>query len=395
MTINDVSGQALSPLHGVFASVVAQSRDAILIAVVPPAAPFLPQIAYANPAFPTLMGFAPAEIIGSTLACVCGPETEPTVLAKIADAAENGHPFLTEMCQYRKDGTPVWVELRMFPVPESDTGQAQVALVQRDLTTERQLQRAHDVATAEWTRSNRALQEFASVASHDLQEPLRKIVAFGTYLGEATADTLNEEARDYLDSILHAAGRMQTLINDLLMFSRITARVQPFAPVDLAETVRNVVADLDAQLTRTEGHVIVGELATIDADPRQIGMLFQNLISNALKFARPGIPPEVTITGQIIAPPPNIGIRGESRQWYAVQIADNGIGFDSKYAEKIFAVFHRLHRRSEYEGTGIGLAICREVAANHGGTVTARGTPGTGATFTFMTPMYTHVGGHR
>lgn len=393
MTINGVAGVDLILPHGMFTSVVEQARNAILFAVIPPAAPFLPRIVYANAAFHAMTGYTPAEVIGDTLACVCGSDTDQTVLEQIAYAAENRQSFFGDMRQYRKDGTPVWVELHMFPVSDADGMQEYVTFVQHEITAQRALLEAHEAATAELTRSNRALQEFASVASHDLQEPLRKIMTFGAYLGEATENTLDAEARDYLDRMLHAAGRMRILINDLLAFSRVTARVQPFVPVDLAQTVHDVVTDLEAQLIETHGRVIVGELVTLDADPRQMGMVFQNLISNALKFARPGIPPEVTISGQIVAPPHRAATRGEGRRWYAVQVTDNGIGFDPKYAEKIFAVFHRLHRRSEYEGTGIGLAICREIAANHGGMVTAMAVPGAGASFTLTLPMHAHKGG--
>jgi signal transduction histidine kinase len=239
------------------------------------------------------------------------------------------------------------------------------------------------VQRAELQRSNRELQDFASVASHDLQEPLRKVQAFGDRLKARYGDSLPPEGQDYLARMQDAAGRMSTLINDLLTFSRVTTRAQPFTSVALEDVVHTVVGDLDARLTDTGGIVQVGPLPVIQADPTQMRQLFQNLIANGLKFHQPDVPPRVEVTAQTLP--------GDSQAdwgpWVQVTVADNGIGFDEKYLDRIFTIFQRLHGRGEYEGTGIGLAVCRKIVERHGGTITARSSPGEGATFIVELPL--------
>jgi PAS domain S-box-containing protein len=235
--------------------------------------------------------------------------------------------------------------------------------------------------TGQLERSNRELQDFAYVASHDLQEPLRKIVVFGERLKEKCGAQLDAEARDYLERMQKAASRMQTLINDLLTFSRVTTKARPFAPVDLAELSREVVNDLEGRLEQVGGRVELGALPTIDAEPLQMRQLLQNLIGNALKFRRPEEPPVVKVEGQILD-----GADGVARKLCRLTVSDNGIGFDEKYLDRIFNVFQRLHSRSEYEGTGMGLAIARKIALFHRGDVTAKSQPGHGATFIVTLP---------
>jgi light-regulated signal transduction histidine kinase (bacteriophytochrome) len=235
-------------------------------------------------------------------------------------------------------------------------------------------------------QSNRELQDFASVASHDLQEPLRKIQAFGDRLRKRFGEQLGADGQDYLDRMHSAASRMATLINDLLTFSRVTTRAQPFAPVELSEIVNEVLSDLETRIESTGGRVDVQRpLPTIHADPTQMRQLFQNLIANALKFAKPEVPPVVTVAATIR--PPENGSGGETCE---IVVADNGIGFDEKYLDRIFNVFQRLHGRNEYEGTGIGLAVVRKIAERHGGTVTARSGEGQGAIFIVTLPV-THT----
>jgi two-component system sensor kinase FixL len=237
-------------------------------------------------------------------------------------------------------------------------------------------------------RTNKELQEFAYVASHDLQEPLRKIQAFGDRLRTKYAAALPEQAGDYLRRMQNAAARMQTLINDLLSFSRVTTRAQPFVPVDLAAIARDVVSDLEGRLEETHGRVALAALPTIEADPTQMRQLLQNLLSNALKFHRPDVAPSVHVSARLL--------NGDSRSPPAqpagesvceLSVADNGIGFDEKYLDRIFTIFQRLHGRAQYEGTGLGLAICRKIVQRHRGQITAHSTPGQGATFVVTLPV--------
>jgi PAS domain S-box-containing protein len=236
--------------------------------------------------------------------------------------------------------------------------------------------------TVQLERSNRELQDFAYVASHDLQEPLRKIVVFGERLKEKNSEALGPEALDYLDRMQKAAARMQILINDLLTFSRVTTKAHPFAPVNLAEIAGEVVNDLEGRIELVKGRVELGTLPVIDAESLQMRQLLQNLIGNALKFRRPEEPPVVKVEAQIISAPDTT-----EKKLCRLTVSDNCIGFDEKYLDRIFNVFQRLHTRNEYEGTGMGLAIVRKIALYHGGDITAKSKPGQGSTFILTLPV--------
>jgi PAS domain S-box-containing protein len=238
------------------------------------------------------------------------------------------------------------------------------------------------MAKLEW--SNRELQDFAFVASHDLQEPLRKIQAFGDQLKSKHTETLGEEGRDYLERMQNAASRMQTLIQALLNYSRVTTKAEPFIPVDLKNVVQEVLIDLEMSIRGTGGDVEVGDLTSLEADPNQMRQLFQNLIGNALKFHREK--PAVKVYG-LPLDQAELKERSSGGGRYQIFVEDNGIGFDEKYLDRIFVPFQRLHGRGIYEGTGMGLAICRKIVERHGGTITAKSTPGKGSTFIVTLPM--------
>lgn len=234
-------------------------------------------------------------------------------------------------------------------------------------------------AEVELQRSNQELQDFAYAASHDLQEPLRKIQAFGDILENEYGDRLGDGA-EYLSRMHAAATRMSKLIEDLLSFSRVTTKQPEPSKIDLNDILDDVLSDLENLIKRSEGKVTVGELPTVLADPTHMRQLFQNLIANALKFHREGVNPEVEVS---------CAISKQNDKMYEIVVSDNGIGFDKKYAERIFGVFQRLHGRDSYEGTGIGLAICRKIVTRYGGTITAEGRPGKGTTFTINLPIAT------
>ncbi len=236
-------------------------------------------------------------------------------------------------------------------------------------------------------RSNKELQDFASVASHDLQEPLRKIQAFSDRLRSRCAQGLDDQGRDYLDRIQNAAGRMHTLINDLLTYARVATKAQPFVTTDLVSITREVVSDLEARIEQVNGRVEVGELPSVEADPLQVRQLMQNLIGNSLKYHRPDVPPVVSIYSHHLTEGPSRTQSAPSGPYCQILVEDNGIGFEEIYADKIFTIFQRLHGRTEYEGTGVGLAVCRKIVERHGGTITARSTPGKGSTFMVTLPV--------
>ncbi len=224
----------------------------------------------------------------------------------------------------------------------------------------------------ELARSNADLDQFASIASHDLQEPLRKVRTFTDRLTVMESDRISEKGREYLERANAAAARMQTLIEDLLKFSRVATQGRRFAPVDLERVAHEVVGDLEAQVADSGAVVRIGSLPTISADEPQMRQLLQNLLSNAVKFRRDDVVPEIDISARV------------ENGTVTIVVTDNGIGFDPQYSRRIFRVFERLHGAGAYPGTGIGLALCRKIAERHGGTVVADSVPGIGSTFTVM-----------
>ena len=228
--------------------------------------------------------------------------------------------------------------------------------------------------------SNQELQDFAYVASHDLQEPLRKVQVFGDRLNHTCQDRLSEKGQDYLARMLNAAVRAQALVNDLLSFSRVTTQAKPFTPTDLSQVMTGVLLDLEVRIEQTGATVDVDPLPTIDADSTQMQQVFQNLLSNALKFHKPGVAPQIQVRVQ------RYPMGG--KEVCELRVIDNGIGFDVKYCDRIFQPFQRLHGRKAYEGSGIGLAICRKVIRRHGGMLQADSQPGEGATFIATLPVH-------
>lgn len=256
------------------------------------------------------------------------------------------------------------------------------------LTRARQVEQEVDQRTAELRemtgalrRSNQSLEEFAYIASHDLQEPLRKVRGFSEMLMADAGDQLAEQHRDYLERMQNAVTRMQDLISGLLAYSRVTTQSQEPQVVDLTQIVHQVVADLELRIRETNGNVTVADLPEIEADPVQMRQLFQNLISNGLKFHRPDVPPRVEVRGEMLR-------SGRCR----IEVTDNGIGLPSDEVDRIFKPYQRLHRRDAYDGTGMGLPVCKKIVERHGGTITARGEPNHGATFTVILPCHQTLG---
>lgn len=261
-----------------------------------------------------------------------------------------------------------------------------IALAQAELLEQETHQRL------ELARSNSELQQFASIASHDLQEPLRKIQTFGNRLKNKYAEALTEQGLDYLERMQNAAERMQILIDDLLSLSRVTTKAQPFVTVNLNQITQEVLSDLEVRIQQCNNCVTVSELPTIDADPVQMRQLLQNLISNALKFHHGEKPQAIKVYSHNLESEANTTGGSSTLEWFQLIVEDNGIGFDEKYLDRIFNVFQRLHTRSEYEGTGMGLAICRKIAERHGGSITGKSTLGQGAKFIVKLPKQQRKG---
>ncbi|WP_242920119.1 sensor histidine kinase [Pontibacter liquoris] len=232
---------------------------------------------------------------------------------------------------------------------------------------------------AELERSNRELQDFAYVSSHDLQEPLRKIQAFGDRLMTKEYDNLSDQGKDYVERMLNAASRMQNLINDLLGFSRVTAKSKPFEKVSLDAILSEVISDLEVSIEKTNAEIIRSPLPDIEAEPTQIRQLFQNLLSNAIKFRKPDESPIINVYAKSLQRRAHLTAT-PGDELVEIYVEDNGIGFDEKYLDRIFNIFQRLEGQ-KYEGSGIGLAVCRKIAIRHGGDITASSQLGVGTRF--------------
>ncbi|BAZ49717.1 multi-sensor signal transduction histidine kinase [Nostoc sp. NIES-4103] len=285
--------------------------------------------------------------------------------------------IIAHQCVYPRKWTNWEIQLLRQLADQIGIALAQSAILEKE-TRQRQ----------ELARSNEQLQQFAFIASHDLQEPLRKIKTFGERLKTSCSDSISEQGHDYLERMQNAALRMQSLIEDLLTLSRVTTRAQPFVSVNLAQTAQEVLSDLEVRIQQSKGRVELGDLPTIKADPVQMRQLLQNLIGNALKFHRQEVPPIVKIYSQFLNNQSDqVTVNSEMCE---IVVEDNGIGFEEKYIDRIFNIFQRLHGRQEYEGTGIGLAICRKIAERHHGSITAQSKPQQGAKFIVRLAVNSH-----
>ncbi len=288
------------------------------------------------------------------------------------------------MPRYDPDGTFLGYIGSCADITESKT--------HTDELTSRVAERTRELQAANGNleRSNTELERFAYVASHDLQEPLRKITTVGGRLTKKYGETLTDDGKMMLDMMTRAADRMKTLIESLLAFSRVARQEKDtaFENTDLNAVMGNIMNDFEIRIKETGADIQCQDLPEIEAIPQQVQQLFQNLVSNALKFSKPGTAPRITIHGQPLPDSQKQELTLDAGRAYVhIAVSDNGIGFEKEYAERIFVIFQRLHGHAEYAGTGIGLAICKQVVENHGGTITADSVPGVGSTFNIILPV--------
>jgi PAS domain S-box-containing protein len=345
-------------------------------------------INWVNPAFTSLTGYTAQEAVGLTTSMLRSGRQDDGFYRDLWKTILSGNTWRGELINRRKDGSLYPEEQTITPVRDEQGSITNFISIKQDISERKAAEDALAQRTDDLARSNQALEDFANVASHDLQEPLRKVRAFGDLLRSKSGRALDDQGGDYLDRMQGAAARMQTLITDLLSLSRVTTQGQPLVSVDLNVVTHEVLSDLVISIEESGGEVEVGALPTIEADPTQMQQLLQNLVGNALKYHRDGVPPVVKIRSRLLN-----GVNGQatgesaSEDFCEITVADNGIGFDEIYAERIFTVFQRLHGRESYDGTGIGLAICRKIAERHGGHVTATSCPESGSTFTVTLPI--------
>jgi signal transduction histidine kinase len=325
-------------------------------------------VAFANRSFRERFG----ESHGRHCYEFCFGRPEPCDFCESYNVLKTGQPHHWEVTG--PDGSVI--DAYDFPFTDVD-GSPMILEMDIDITDWRRAEAELRSTMAKLEQSNQALQDFAYIAAHDLKEPLRKVMSFGNMLRQKSGDSLGRSGNDYLNRMLNATERMQSLLTGLLDYSRVAMAAEPFEEVDLSDLIGEVISDLEVRIVKTGGAVDVGTLPVISADPTQMRQLFQNLIGNALKFHKPGEKPMVRVRSVSST---DSGCR--------IIVEDNGIGFEEQYLERIFAPFQRLHSRSEYEGTGMGLAICKKIVERHGGSITAKSTPGSGSVFIITLPLH-------
>lgn len=285
--------------------------------------------------------------------------------------------------------TPVQLSLTTLELEQG----VSLSIILTDLTTQKRTQQQLLENNLQLEQINRALeisnhdlQQFASIASHDLQEPLRKILMFSNLMREK-ADGLSPLSKKHLQKIIDSAARMKTLIIDILTYSKLSANEQHFECVDLREILNELSEDFELLIEEKKAQIIIGELPCLFVNRGQIRQVFQNVISNALKFARSDIAPIIEVKSKKINEKSFTGDEQKDGPYCLLSIQDNGIGFDEKYVQNIFSLFERLHAKDKYEGTGIGLAIAKKIVEKHNGLITAVSKEGKGAEFQIVLPI--------
>ncbi len=330
------------------------------------------KIEYINPKFTESTGYSMEEVAGKTPAILKSDKHPPKFYENLWDTILAGKEWRNVFCNKKKNGNLFWELQSISPIYNYKGEISKFISIRIDDTERRKAEEKLKIYSKELERSNKELQDFASIASHDLQEPLRKVIAFGDRLEESSGH--NEKEKDYLKRMRLAALRMKLLLENLLEYSRVTTRARPFEKIALKDLLDDVIDDLEIKIKAKHASITIEPLPYLDVDPAQMRQLFQNLIVNALKYCDGETRPDIKITGSV------------TDKKCEIAIEDNGIGFDEKHTERIFEPFQRLHGKAEYEGTGMGLAICKKIVDRHNGEITAKSTPGQGSKFIVTLP---------
>jgi len=320
-----------------------------------------------------LYGYTAAEAVGQPISFLAPPDRQDEITSLLAHVKAGESLQSVETIRVTKDGRRISVSLTLSPILDKSGKTVGAATMAHDITARKQSEERLRQQTEELRHSNQELEQFAYVASHDLQEPLRMVSSYVQLLARRYQGRLDSDADEFIGFAVEGANRMKTLINDLLAFSRVGTRGKEFARVPLDKIFDEAVRNLELAIEESHAVVTRDPLPQVMADEVQMAQLLQNLIGNAIKF-RGEAPPRV-----------HVGTRSQDDQWLLF-VRDNGIGLDPKFAERIFVIFQRLHNRGDYAGTGIGLAICRKIIERHGGRIWVESQPGAGATFFFTLP---------
>ncbi len=348
------------------------------------------QIRTVNKATCDLLGYEEEELVGQDVNILFSEDDDEDFLQMGNDEGHSDDSdFNNYEINYRTSlGESIPVLFSNSALRDKSGDITGIVCVAQDITQIRNAKNELRSYAEQLTASNKELRHFLHIASHDLQEPFRKVSVFGDRLKEKYSEALDEKGRDYIERMQRATDRMQTLINDLLAFSRLTTKAQPFAAVSLSEIARDVVDDLKENIEQAEGRIEITELPVLDADATQMHQLFQNIIENALKFKKDDTHPKIRISGNLIDNSDDSnGKNGSGNKLCQMMFEDNGIGFDPKYSDRIFGVFQRLHGKNAYTGTGMGLSICHKIVERHGGKIEATGALGEGAKIIVTLPI--------
>jgi len=340
-----------------------------------------------NRAYADISAQCPEYFVGKNHFELFPHQENEAIFRRVVETGRPYHTFAKPFEYPDKPGVGVtYWDWSLLPIKDQKGRVQSLILTLVDVTDRKEAEERVQLYIKELERSNQELEEFAYVASHDLQEPLRKIQTFGELLRKKFTRVIPPDAYDYLDRMVKAAGRMRTLIESLLSYSRITTQARPFQTVDMEAVTREALSNLEGVIDQKGAEIAVGKLPLIEADPQQMLQLMQNIIANGLKFQKEGNIPKI----KIWASPPADGKGFQGTPFddrCEIRLRDNGIGFEKRYLDRIFLAFQRLHGRSAYAGVGIGLAICRKIVDRHGGDITAESEPGVGSTFIIRLPV--------
>jgi PAS domain S-box-containing protein len=329
-------------------------------------------IQYVNPKFTVVTGYTTEEIVGQN-AGILGEQSEEDQTA-MWENLSTGREWHGEFCNRKENGAIYWEAASISSIKDAEGRITHYVKVAEDITERKRAEAKLRETMEDLARSNKDLEQFAYVASHDLQEPLRVVTSYLQLLERKYKEQLGGDAVKYITASVDAAARMKNLIDGLLSYSRVGTQAKPYEPTDVEAVLEQSLVNLGATLEESGAEVTHDALPTVMADATQLVQLFQNLISNAIKFRREA------------SPRVHVSVEAREREW-VFSVQDNGIGIEPQYADRIFKIFKRLHTRTEYPGTGIGLAICKKIVERHGGTIEMKGKPGEGSTFIFTMPV--------
>ena len=340
-----------------------------------------------NPAAEKIFGYETIEVLGKNVKMLMPSPYREEHDDYIRHFLETGDKKIIGIGRtvvgLRKDGSTFPLELSVGRIIPMEVGSD--LLESRETFPNRFSSREKlELYSKELERSNQDLQDFAVIASHDLQEPLRKIESFGERLSKVCDGKIGEDGQGYLERMLSSTRRMRTLIHDMLTLSRVDSRAQPFLQIDLNEVVQEAIDNLRQGIVETKAEITVEHLPEIEADRIQMVQLFQNLLGNAIKYRRPEVSPKIEIRARTFETSKSEFLEETVCE---IVVRDNGIGFDSQHSDKIFTIFERLHGNEQYTGTGVGLAVCKKVVQRHGGSIRADGEKGVGSTFIVTLPV--------